>query len=315
MSVLTTDSRKLSTIVGCCILAAATNATILKSGGYLSSQALLAASLSIGVYAGARSFGAAWKQSTVLAMVILAALAAGEIYNFAGTAERTVAMREDMAAPLKAAAQKRQEALDHLKRLQEGEVSSARLRVAQASLDRAQKAVDDESANGGCRRECQRKQVVADEAKAEVQAAAREAEAQRPASIAAAQAEVDANPLPASATPFADRIGCPPWIVDLAFAGLLSLGSNLLAGALIAYGAHETGTETQARVPRFRSEPEPSPKSPSRARSEAQKRANDIAAELRNRNGEPPKFHVVRSEYRNRYGTELPKVTAHRAVG
>lgn len=50
-----------------------------------------------------------------------------------------------------------------------------------------------------------------------------------------------------------------------------------------------------------------------KARSEPQRRADLIAKELRDR-GETPKFHIVRSEYRARFGTELPKVTAHRAV-
>jgi hypothetical protein len=47
-------------------------------------------------------------------------------------------------------------------------------------------------------------------------------------------------------------------------------------------------------------------------RSELQKRANLIAKEMRDR-GAVPEFHIVRSEFRNRFGTDLPKVTAHRA--
>ncbi len=53
-----------------------------------------------------------------------------------------------------------------------------------------------------------------------------------------AKAEVEANPLPASATPLADRLGLPAWALDLIMAGLLSVGANGLAGTLIAYGAH-----------------------------------------------------------------------------
>ena len=47
-------------------------------------------------------------------------------------------------------------------------------------------------------------------------------------------------------------------------------------------------------------------------RSETQLRANLIAKEMRAR-GEVPKFHIVRNEYQRRFGTKLPKVTAHRA--
>lgn len=56
--------------------------------------------------------------------------------------------------------------------------------------------------------------------------------------IEAAKAEVASNPLPASATPLADRLGWAPWVLDLIMAGLLSVGANGLAAALVAFGAH-----------------------------------------------------------------------------
>lgn len=55
------------------------------------------------------------------------------------------------------------------------------------------------------------------------------------AEIEAAKAEAEANPLPASATPLADRISIPAWALDLIMAGLLYIGANGLAGTLIAF--------------------------------------------------------------------------------
>lgn len=56
----------------------------------------------------------------------------------------------------------------------------------------------------------------------------------------------------------------------------------------------------------------PKPRGTRKVRSETQFRANLIAKEMRAR-GEVPKFHIVRNEYQRRFGTRLPKVTAHRA--
>lgn len=68
-------------------------------------------------------------------------------------------------------------------------------------------------------------------------------------------------------------------------------------------------------VPPARNDLEPVPPKPRgtrKVRSETQFRANLIAKEMRAR-GEVPKFHIVRNEYQRRFGTKLPKVTAHRA--
>lgn len=51
-----------------------------------------------------------------------------------------------------------------------------------------------------------------------------------------------------SGTALADRIGMAPWQLDVMMAGLLTLGSNVLAGVLIAWGAHGGGRHTRASV-------------------------------------------------------------------
>lgn len=313
MTALNTESRRLSTLVGCAILCATTNANVLQTGGWLTSHALLVATLSAGVFAGARVVGVG---AGNLGLVIIAALFAGEAYNFSATAERIVVERENGATPLKDAMEKHNQSVTKLHDLESSDPSSPRLQQAHTDKSAADDAVTKE-ASDGCKTECRRKQGLADKAQAELVAALAEAEQQHQIDIETAKKDVLSNPLPASATPLADRLGVPAWTLDLAIAALLSIGANGLAGALIAIGANGT-SELQIervayQVPRVPANPEP-PKGPGKARSEAQIRANLIAAELRAK-GVPPKFHLVRNEYHKRYSEVLPKVTAHRAVG
>ncbi len=233
MTLNITSAKGLATVTGAGILFAATNANILQTGGWQTSHALLVASLSLGIFAGARVVG---QGAGKMALVIIAALAAGETYNFFATGERTVIEREAGAAPLRDALAKHTAAISKLAALEQAEPTSARLKIARQAKADADEAVTRE-ASDGCRSECHRKQGLADKAQAELVGAVSEAEQMHDAEIAAAKADVAANPLPASGTAFADRIGWAPWVLDLFMAAMLSFGSNGLAGALIAYGA------------------------------------------------------------------------------
>lgn len=309
MNKLFSTAEGLATSTGVAILFATTNANVLQTGGWFSSHAILVAALSAGVFAGARVVGLG---AGKVGLVIIAALVAGEAFNFSATAERIVVERENQAAPLKDALAKHDAAVARLLRVQKSPVTSARLEQAKADKEAKDEAVTKE-ASDGCKSECRRKQAIADKAQDELVAATSEAEQMHQAEIDAAQAEVEANPLPASATPLADRIGIPAWALDLIMAGLLSVGANGLAGTLIAFGAHGTKPAMELKpgstaVPES-SEPPPRGKKP---RSERQMKANTIAAELRAK-GIKPQFHVVRNEYRNRFGEDAPKVTIHRA--
>lgn len=235
-----TSQKVLATVVGAIILAASCNMNVISTGGWIvdglpSSHALLVAALSLGVLAGARVIGAG---AGKISFVIIAALLAGELFNLALTAERIVVEREAQAAPLKALAVKRSEAIAHLKDLETGKITSPRLDIANAALTEAKTAVIKEALNGGCFSICKLKQAQADKAAAEVKAAAQEAEKAREAQIREARAWVANNPLPPSATPLADRLGWPAWVIDVGMAALLSVGANGLAGVLIGYGAH-----------------------------------------------------------------------------
>jgi hypothetical protein len=223
----------LATSTGVAILAATTNANVLQTGGWFTSHALVVGALSAGVFAGARVIG---QGAGKMALVIIAALAAGETYNFFATGERTVMEREAGAAPLRDALTRHNAAVQKLAALEQAEPTSARLKIAREAKADADDAVTKE-ASDGCKSECHRKQGLADKAQAELVAAVAEAEQTHEAEVEAGKADVTANPLPASATAFADRIGWAPWALDLFMAAMLSFGSNGLAGVLIAYGA------------------------------------------------------------------------------
>ncbi len=232
----------LATLIGVGILAASTNANVLNTGGWMSSHALLVAALSAGVFAGARVVGMG---AGKIGLVIVAALFCGELYNLSATAERIVVERENGAAPLKDLKAKHDTAEANLARMQNMHISSERLTLALAAQTKAQAAYQKELREGGrCKQICNGLKADAAKADAEVTAAATEAQNLHAAAIEAAKAEVEANPLPASATPLADRLGWAPWVLDLVMAGLLSVGANGLAGTLIAYGAHSVGKES-----------------------------------------------------------------------
>jgi hypothetical protein len=228
--------RGLATCTGAGILAAATNTNVMSTGGYWTSHAALVIALSAGVFAGARVIGAG--AAGRIAAVIICALAAGELYNFSATGERIVVEREGNAAPLRAQREAHDAAVRRASEVSGAPARSARLDRAVEAQSKARAAYEKELREGGrCKTICNGLKEDAARAAAEVTSAAQEAQQLHAAAIEAAKAEVAANPLPASATPFADRIGWAPWALDLFIAGLLSLGANGLAAALIGYGA------------------------------------------------------------------------------
>lgn len=232
----------LATAIGVAILAASTNANVLQTGGWLSSHALLVASLSAGVFAGARVVGMG---AGKIGLVIVSALLAGEAYNLSATAERIVVERETNAAPLRAQREAHDAATRRASEVSAAPARSARLDRAAEAQSKARAAYEKELREGGrCKTICNGLKDDADKAVLEVTAAAQEAQKLHAAAIEAAKAEVAANPLPASATPLADRLGWAPWVLDLVMAALLSVGANGLAGTLIAYGARRSIPDT-----------------------------------------------------------------------
>ncbi len=89
----------LATAAGGLILAAAANIVIVKSGGYLTSHALLVSGLAVGVFAASWCLGKGVVRVR-LAKLIVTLLLVGEVYSVVSMAERLVIVREEAQALL-----------------------------------------------------------------------------------------------------------------------------------------------------------------------------------------------------------------------
>lgn len=242
--------RWISFVAGGGLLAAATHATIAAAGGYHVGHVPLLIALAIGTAVGALVLGKAWGQGRRgIALLIALALACGEAWALLSTGERIVTARDAAAAPLRDAAARNAAAVAAWHAAKAETMPAAdrsRLVAAEARQQQAGAAVRASAADRGCRAECAKLlQAAVDAAGIEVAAARAElAERERrqsdelAAKIRAAEAAVIASPIPASATPLADRLGVAPWVLDLALAALGSIAANGLAIGLIAYAGH-----------------------------------------------------------------------------
>ena len=249
-------------LVGLFSVAAGANAIVTATGGYGTPQSYVTLAMSAAAVMGAIAVAsAAGHGRTVLAVVLGICLLCGEGYALMGTAERVVIARETMQAPLRDAAARHRAALEELAAAEAAKpipAPTARLRVAEAAKVAAEAAAISKAAERDCRSNCAALlQGAADAAGREVAAARAEiavhdAEQTRviASRIARAKAAVEAAPMPASATPLADRLGVAPWVLDLIQAALVSIGLNGLGAFLVAFAVHAPRAE---RVTRRRS--------------------------------------------------------------
>lgn len=240
--------RTVAMIVGAVILAAITDANIIAAGGYDHQGALLMAAQGLGVFVACLVVGSAWQSAPVIAVLLGLSLLAGEAYNYGTIGERTVTARDAAQSVPTAAAEAIKRATANVEKAERAPVASARLTLAQKAHDQAKDDVSREAANVACKKECQRKQALADAASAEVRFALAEAEIMRATAISTAKAELAALPPAQSATPLADRTGVAAWRLDLLFAGLATFSVNGLAMFLVAFAAHG-GATMQETVP------------------------------------------------------------------
>ena len=183
-------------------------------------------------------------------MFLLAvALIAGEAYALLLTAERTLAHREELQAPLQEHAEARRKAEQRLMRaqteLEAAATGTPRLKRAIAAKSAADAAVVEKAAEKGCAVHCRAllEQQVAT-ASTEVAAARDEmARLQRAAEqeVTYARSALVAMPKVGSGSPLADRLGVAGWEIDLTAAALASIAANGLAAVLIAFAAHGHG--------------------------------------------------------------------------
>ncbi len=238
-----TAVRCLAALVGLAIIGCVAHAAVMASGGYGKSGALLTIGLAAGLVVGSLAIGVAWHEDQrAIAVCLIAALAAGEAWSLLLTAERTIAHRDEHQAPLRAAAEARAKAADRVK-LGEAALaaieSTPRLIQAQKAKVAADAAIIDKAAERGCLSNCrQLLQAQADAAAAELAAARADARAKAESRVNQARADLNALPIPPSATPLADRLGIEGWKIDLATAGLASLAANGLGAFLLTFAAH-----------------------------------------------------------------------------
>lgn len=197
------------------------------------------------------------RSSFWVGVLMLLAVLCGESYGMLATAERIIVAREAAQKPARQAADARREVTSRLQAaemaLRDAPVSSERLRAATLAKAKADEAVIAKSAEKTCAMNCRELLVgAAATAEREVEAARRELGDRREElhkDVERLRGELAAIKVPTmSGTALADRIGMAPWQLDVMMAGLLTLGSNVLAGVLIAWGAHGGGRHARASV-------------------------------------------------------------------
>lgn len=268
MKTPTITHEQLAIVAGGAIIAAATNAIIQKTGGLWTSHALLVIGLAFGVFTASYVLPRAWRDTRAISIVIICALTAGEIYNFATTAERIVVAREEAQAPARdqderraalnakaselAAAKPTSERLalakQRLADLATSTTDTPRVRVAREHAAEAQAAVDVEAGNVSCKSECQRKQRVADKAAADLHSALNADAAERRALLEKAEAEVASalreaveQHAKAAATAKAEADAVPPSVSATPLAdrtGIAPWALDLVLAALLSLGAN-----------------------------------------------------------------------------
>lgn len=249
--------RTLAVLAGLAVVAAATHANVLHAGGYGAGDTWLIITIAALLALGMGYAAIAWREGHKAGAVVLClCLVAGEAYWLLTNAEREIASRDELAAPLRDAKAKYAQA--------EARVAEAKAALATAG-ERAQKRVDEalkakqaadaaavsEAAKPGCRKNCAdllkdaKDRAGADlrEARAAVDSARTSAEH----AVTEAETALAALPLPRAAAPLPERLGFAPWAWDLIMAGLRSLA--VVGGSIaIALALHPRASgESKAR--------------------------------------------------------------------
>ncbi len=238
-------SRALIFLAGGGLLAAATHANILETGGYGTPQSwqYIAMSIALAVCsAGVGIASAHGRHAIVIGMV--GGMIAGEAFLLIKTAERAIAAREIEQAPFKQAIKHRADLLAKLK-AEEAKLNadtSKRLEAALRAQEIVNKEIATQAALPGCAKNCRKLlQNRADTAALEVKAARAELKTRQSGleqEIAQIRSSLAALPPTRSPTPLADRLGVASWLIDVIAAGLLSIGLNVLAAILFAFSGH-----------------------------------------------------------------------------
>lgn len=251
-------ARIAAALAGLILVAAAAYGNVVYSGGFGTPASYATCAMAFGVVVGSAIVG--YVRTMTLVAVLLFSLVAGEAYALLMTANRVVVASDALQAPLIDAKQRHDDALKALAKARNEKpvpVSRDRLEAAERAKTEADKAAREQASLRTCLKNCAALlRAAADDAAREVDAARAEIanhdklEADRIAALVTkAEAMLKAAPMPASATPFADRIGMAPWALDLLIAFLLSIGLNVLAAAFFAFATHSERKPQPKAVP------------------------------------------------------------------
>lgn len=204
-----TFRRFAATATGGVILGVSAHAVVVTTH-QTGAHALFTYALALGAFVGAHILGRGDVRSH-LAHVLVGSMLLIEVGNVIGSAETVIVRRETSGASIRT----QQGAHEH---------AVAELVKADNKAEAAQQAKRTKSVETGCKDRCK--------------AALDESVADAKRDLDRARAVYDANPKPtASASPMADRIGAPAWLLDLLLAALWAIGGTGCAAALIAYGS------------------------------------------------------------------------------
>ncbi|HRN87904.1 MAG TPA: hypothetical protein PK271_04820 [Hyphomicrobium sp.] len=196
--------RILVLIAGAAVVAAATHANVAHAGGYGSQDAPLIIAIATLLALGMGYVGVTFNEGRRFAAVLLGTfIMCGEAYWVLLNAEREIAARDAIAAPVAEAVAARAEV-------------ERRVEVAEQAKRKADAAAISEAAKRDCATNCARLLLAAQETAND--------------ELANARAALTALPVVRSVSPLSDRLGVTSWAWDLIMAGLRSLA--VLGGAL-----------------------------------------------------------------------------------
>jgi hypothetical protein len=231
---------------------------VIQAGHQDAAHAALTTFLAIGGLAGSAIVGLAWRwRLHGLAVSIIVALGCAEAYNVIATADRVVMEREAAQAAVRVKEAEHESAVYAMSHAQKAYDSAKRSASAMAAAEvaKAEAAVDDalrvtasQSALRDCRDNCAALlQSTGSATRAALESARRRAAnidhfpsvvaARRELDVARQRAEISPAP-EASGSALAERLGWAAGTLDLLVAALLSVATNGLGAALVAFGSH-----------------------------------------------------------------------------
>ena len=221
--------RGLAILIGLGAIAAVTYGTVEATGGIATDTAPLY--IALGALQAAIALSFAVIHSRIVAALAIFVLVACEAATFIGTADLQLAGIEMRAAPVHEAVAKRQAAEDWLARLEHDD----RVERAERALQSAQADAREKSTAKDCGKNC-----LAILAKTVDGATLAVGDAQSSLQVERRQARaaLAAAPIPASASPLADRLGVQASTLDLLFVGLRGFAVAAGAAIVLAIGAH-----------------------------------------------------------------------------